>query len=346
MSDKRAIYSRVKVVESNDARVVVQWRYGLVDVTGTFAFEDPATGWGDWTDETYTVYPNMMGVRTDTLLSNAPRAEHEWQESMMVMGPGQRPDDVLHFEALTLANMKGESHTYSWEHEIPPAEPQDPKNANVQTVNTQSKYRPFSAVRPQDYQGSDIYAGEIRRDVCVFPWWNHWPVAPRPTDGRYAMFEDRASHASLSHWFWDAFEITDRSMTKIMLNGLTDKTAVEMLPLVRSWSNPPELTVEGNAFTAQGYDPTEMAFHVTATDGAQPLKAKIAASEKSPVVDPAFVVNNWGYGGATLTIEGKTIEPSKDFHIGHRERLEGTDLIVWFRHEASKPTVIELTPVD
>ena len=113
MSDKKAKYSSVKIVESNDARVVVQWRYALVDVLGTFAFEDPITGWGDWTNETFTIYPDMVGVREDMLLSNAPNAAHEWQESMMVLAPGERPSDVLNFEALSLANIKGESTTYS-----------------------------------------------------------------------------------------------------------------------------------------------------------------------------------------------------------------------------------------
>ena len=87
---------------------------------GTFAFEDPNTGWGDWTNETYTIYPDMVGVREDILLSNAPNAAHEWQESMMVLAPGQRPSDVLNYDALSLANIKGEAETYSWEHETPP----------------------------------------------------------------------------------------------------------------------------------------------------------------------------------------------------------------------------------
>ncbi len=263
MSDKRTLNSYVKIIESNDARVVVLWRYGLVDNWYRFAFVDPATGWGDWAEETYTIYPDMVGVRKNTLLSNAPRAAHEWQESIMVMGPGQRPDEVLELAALSLANIEGETHTYSWEHETPPFRPEDPENANIQTVNTRSTYHPFSAIRPQDDPAIDIYAGEIRRDVCVFPWWNHWPVAPRPTDGRYAMHADRASHASLSHWNWGPYETTDNSMTKIMLNGLTTKSVGELVPLVKSWSNPAELRVRGSQFVSEGYDPTEMAYHIT-----------------------------------------------------------------------------------
>ena len=41
MSDKRNTYSNVKIIENNDARVVVMWRYGLVDNFNNFAFQDP-----------------------------------------------------------------------------------------------------------------------------------------------------------------------------------------------------------------------------------------------------------------------------------------------------------------
>jgi len=335
MSDKKAKYSNVKIIESNDARVVVQWRYGLVDVLGNFAFEDPVTGWGDWTNETFTIYPDMVGVREDKLLSNAPNAAHEWQESMMVLAPGQRPSDVLNYEALSLANMKGESKTYSWEHEIPPHLPPYPENPVAQVINTKSEYRPFSIIRPQDNPGIDTYSGEIRRDVDVFPWWNHWPVAPRPTDGRYAQFADRAAHASISHWWWDAFETTDRSMTKLMLTGMTDKPVEELIPLAKSWSNPAEIEVIQSHAIAE-YKPEERAYHIIPDENGEDLDVVLLGSEDSPVINPAFVIRNWGDNKVELRIDDKSIERGKDFRYGFRDSLESTDLIVWFRIETNE----------
>jgi len=160
------------------------------------------------------------------------------------------------------------------------------------------------------------------------------------------MFDDRASHASLSHWFWDAYETTDASMTKIMLNGLTDKTVEELVPLTKSWANPPKLVVMGGGFANEDYDPTDLAFHLTSKQGAQILTMKIAASLESPIVDPAFVVNDWGYAGAALEVNGKTIAHGNSLRVGHRERLDGTDLIVWFRFEATAPITVKLTPVQ
>lgn len=343
MSDKRNLHAQAKVVESNDARVVVTWRYGLIDNWGNFAFVEPTTGWGDWTEEKFVIYPDMTGVRVDLLLSNAPRAAHEWQESIMVMGPGQSPEKVLEYGALSLANMKGEAHTYSWEHEIPPHFPPDPENANIQVINTQSKYRPFSVVRPEDKPKIDVYSGEIRRDVSVFPWWNHWPVAPKPTDGRYAMDSDRASHSSLSHWNWGAYEETLNSMTKLMLVGMTDKKVEELVPLAKSWTNPPEFRINNSAAEAV-YNQAELAWDIHLKDGATVLEIEIAANDESPLVNIALVLHGWGEQGITLEMDGQPVERGKDFRFGHRYNLDSTDLIVWIRKESEGAVRMVINP--
>jgi hypothetical protein len=343
MSDKKAKYSSVKIVESNDARVVVQWRYALVDVLGTFAFEDPETGWGDWTNETFTIYPDMVGVREDILLSNAPNAAHEWQESIMVLGPGQRPETILEYEALSLSNIEGESKTYSWEHAVPPHLPDYPENPNIQVVNTKSKYRPFSAVMPQHHPKIDIYSGEIRRDVSVFPWWNHWPVAPRPTDGRYAMDSDRAAHASLSHWLWEEYEKTDRSMTKLMLNGVTTKSVEELVPLTKSWSYPAELSIENGVKAGVKYNAAQKAYEIVPGGQVDQIRFTLRADRESPIINPAFVIEGWGRKDALLTVNGKEIPRGKEFRYGFRDRLDAVDLVSWVRFESEKETTFTIS---
>jgi len=342
MSDKQARHALVKVLESNDARIVVQWRYALVDNWYQFAFFDPATDRGDWTNETYYIYPDMVAVREDVLLSNAPRAEHEWQESMVVPGPGQAPADLLEYAALTLGNDKGEFHTYSWEHKTPPHLPPLPKNPNIQLVNMKSKYKPFSILRPQDDPSIDVYSGEIRRNISVFPWWNHWPVAQKPTDGRWAMFADRPSHSSLSHWFWEAYDMTDRSMTKLMLTGMTDKAAEELLALARSWYNPPKIKKSANL--KAHYDQAQRAYILSVENESNNIEFNIVASKESPVINPAFVIRDWGKNNLSLKINGKEISPGKDFRYGCINNLDSSDLVVWIRYESTKPVEITFAP--
>jgi hypothetical protein len=348
MSDKRCHHSHVRIIENTDARVVVHWRYALVDNWYNLAKVDELTGWGDWTDEVYTVYPDMIGIRKVTLHSSQPTSPHEWHEGIIVMGPGQRPEQVLHPDALTLANMEGETHTYSWEHGAPGEDglANEPEGANIHWVNTKSKYKPIVIVSPDSEPEFDIYAGELRRDVSMFPWWNHWPTAQKPCDGRYAMDSDLASHSSLSHCSWKAYAQTETSMTKIMINGLTDKSAKEQLPLAKSWATPAELKVKGDGFYSDGYDPTQRAYVLNCKSKGSVLNIQLAASDEQPIFNPAFVINGWGPSDAELKINGKEIKRGRDYRFGHRHGLEGSDLIVWIKAESTKPIQITLTPAD
>ena len=343
MSDKRTKYSTVKIVESNDARVVVQWRYGLVDVVGNFAFEDPGTGWGDWTNETYTIYPDMVGVREDKLLSNAPNAAHEWQESMMVMSPGQSPEKVVNYSALSVSNIKGDTITHNWEKKAPDGNPDYPKNPNIQVVNTKSANHQFSIIRPQDNPSMDIYANEINRAVSVFPWLNHWPVAQKETDGRWAQFDDRPSHASVSHWAWGPYETTDRSMTKIMLNGMTNKKVNELIPLAKSWSNPAELVFKDKSDFSAAYKASEKAYHIQMKESEKNIEFTLNGSENSPVINPAFVIEGWGNKQVALKINGTLVEKGNNFRYGFRQTLNSADLIVWIRKESAVPIQVSLS---
>src|SRR5262249_42000753 len=155
-------------IESNDARVVVHWRYALVGNWYEFAHVDPTTGWGDWSDEIYTIYPDGTGVRKITLHSSSPN-EHEWHEGIVVMSPGQRPDDVLNDDAVIAVNEKGETHHFSWA-DGPPKSRREPEDANIQIINTKSKFKPFLAFLKESSPNFQIYNAEVRKDVCKFPW--------------------------------------------------------------------------------------------------------------------------------------------------------------------------------
>jgi hypothetical protein len=121
MADKRCERSSAKIIENNDARVVVHARYACVAIDGSFLIyrtqTDPDTGWGIWADEYYTIYPDGVTVRHMVAVNH--NGAGQWQETILFNQPGARPEDTVEIEALTLANIKGESHTYSWENGPP-----------------------------------------------------------------------------------------------------------------------------------------------------------------------------------------------------------------------------------
>jgi len=203
-----------------------------------------------------------------------------------------------------------------------------------------SEYKPFSILRPQDNPHIDVYSGEIRRDISVFPWWNHWPTAQKPTDGRWAMADDKPAHGSLSHWFWDEYKVTEKSMTKLMLTGFTNKKIEELAPLGRSWYSPPKVSTSSAIDVV--YNQAERCFDISMKEKKNELSFEIKASEASPVLNPAFVIRDWGNSDITLEINGKAVNKGKDFRVGHRQKLDGRDLVSWLRFESTETVKVAI----
>ena len=324
MSDAQCRHSHVRLIEDNDARVVVHWRYALIDTLYRQAGVDAETGWGLWGDEIYTIYPDGVGVR------NVLPGKGGWQETIFFSEPGTRPEDNCELEAITVVNLKGESRSYSWEHGYPKIDLDSPL---IQMTNLKSKYRPFLIFRTGS--GMRVFNVEVRPEYSHFPWWNHWPVAQVASDGRHAQAADRAAHSSL---------VWGRPKGGAALYGLTNKPAVELLALAKSWNFPAELKIQGKGFTSSGYDYKQRAYIIKCNAG-KTLEFELSGSENSPMLNPAFVIKNWGEGGARLKINGKKIKRGKNFRLGRRHTLEGSDLIVWIQKESTKPIRISLSRV-
>jgi hypothetical protein len=352
MSDKQSIYSHVRILESSDARVVVHWRYALAEVEyHKGAHVDPLSGWFDWADEYWTVYPDGVAVRKQVIHTSDLSYPFEWQETMVESSPGVKPEDSINLDALTLENMKGETVTYSWKPKPPmsftrpngPEAVTGPPDANIQFVNVKSTWKPFQIVPPAHVRW-DIYNGE--KTYFTFECWNHWPVSQIASSGRPCLAADRASSTSLSHIYWDTYQKSEGTMSKVLLDGLTTKRAQELLPLAKSWVSPPQIEAAGEGFRSEGYDAAERAFVLVHEGSAKPtaLDLTIQASEESPALNPAILIKNWGDGEPRITVDGKLMTAGEHLRVGHVQKLEGTDLIVWIQAEASKPLHLKLAP--
>ena len=383
MADKQARFSHPRILETSDARVVVLWRYAPVSVNYDLVNVDPLTGWGDWVEETYTVYPDGSCVRKIKVWSSKPRVDpaegREWNnfrqyhEAIIINPPGTRPEDNIRTQALTLANMKGQTHSYSWA-DGPPGEKADfdaetlrvlhrisdldtpghqwlvrPSGGNILRVNLKARYSPYVIVDPRNV-AIDCYAGEIIRERSIFPWWNHWPVSQQiRSSGRWALAPDRVSHSSLAHiQSWRPYEETADGVTMLMLNGLTDKTAEALVPLASSWLSPPKLDVEVEAFRSEGFDPTDRTFVIArrGQSGPVPVTAFLRASKESPAVNPVLRLRHWDAPLPRVEIGGRPAPLGKDIRAGLVPGLEGDDLVLWIRGEWTSPIRISISPPE
>jgi len=342
MSDKMCRHSHVRIIENTDARVVVHWRYGLVDAHDNFGYVNSA-GWGDWGDEYHYIYPDGVVVRQQHLWSSALDEWHEYQEAIIVHGPEQRPEDNIELDAVHMARMDGAKHVYSW-HDGPPMDPLPwPEGATIQITNLKAEYDPFAIVSPSIYE-VDCATSEMT-SASVFPWWNHWPVAQIPSDGRYAYEPDRTSHSTVTNLKWRSYKKSGDLEIKLLLHGMTNKPAEQLVSLNRSWEYPPRLDIESDGFSGGEYDKAERAYKILRTSPeAGVLRCRLNGSSESPVANASLVIENWETDGAELMLDGEVIEPGADFRTGVVENADGVaSLIVWFRKESTSAVNVELS---
>ncbi|MHC4343365.1 MAG: LamG domain-containing protein [Planctomycetota bacterium] len=348
MSDKQCRYAHVRIIENHDARVVVHWRYALCDVLYKIARENRVTGWGAWADEYYYIYPDGVAVRYFQVhgLNGC-----SITEPAALNNPGEKAEDNLHVDALTTANMKGEIRSHSWDPWPSSGGTAAPftnalPNANISVVNFKSVSKPYYVYEP----GTRIipYGGgikEVRTEYSKFPTWNHWPVSLDPSDGHYPVVADRVTSSAVTSPEPPMKPRGDGSVEGRFIMGLTDKPIEKLSPLARSWLQPAKLKIISKGFHSEGYSRDQRAFLLSRKAGKEAgVEFELAASEESPVVNPAFVIKNWGEADVGLKINGRNVNRGRIFRFGYRHSLEGGDLVVWLMIESVEPVRILLSP--
>jgi len=341
MSDKKMMFGRVHIIEQSPARVVLRWRYPLSNIYyGIYGENESDDGWGEWVEWMFHIYPDGSIVKKMRVYESRDH-EHEWHESMAIMGPGQHPETVVDKNnTLDLVTDGGEVRRYNWK--TAPPRGVDYRDTVVHKVNMFAQWDPYTIQR---FTGGDVYSGE-RTEYAVFPSWDHWPVSQLPSDGRKSRYSDRTSHSSLTHVKWDfsfSFGQQGHYVEKVLLEGLTTKDAEQLLPLAHSFLNPPAVEPQGDAFSAR-FDINQKAYVLTRGAGdVDKLRFTVDASDKQPLVHPAFVVENWG-SDAKATIKLAGAAPGEiDIRQGIERRANGvTALVVWMEMTSPEPVTIEI----
>jgi hypothetical protein len=343
MQDRLCRYSHVRIIESNDARTVVHWRYPPVSSKNNLWNVDEKTGRACWVDEYYTIYPDAIGVRKPTWKKGTLGGPRQFQESLPFTNPDQFGNDVVEKDFCTVANMQGEELTLRFVEKPQKEKEGVPEELTIQRYNFRSPFDPviiYEAGNRMHYVTDRDLRGYARPGAC-----NHWPVGQARCDGRTVQAADRPTHfLGFPISYPPVHENEDRSWWN-GIYGMTDLPMEKLITLARSWNYPPSLRL-GEGFEDRGYDRGQRAFVVSRSGGSEDsLQIEVAANEDSPVYNPAFVIIGWGTSDAKLTIDGEEVARGPSFRAGHRHGLEGSDLIVWIEHEATEPLEITLTPV-
>ena len=338
MSDKESYSNHAKILENTPARCVVLWRYPLIDVLHTIANYDETTGWGDWSDWIFTIYPDGVAAKQLICWTDG-TSGREWQEGMVITGPDQHPEQVLETDpALRLITLDGEVRDYSWKNGPPKDVNYD--DTRIHVVNYKGEYDPYTIA---DITRGNVYGGEVT-DYSVFPSWNHWPVAQMPSDGRYAKHPDRTAHSSLTHIYGpreirSGKDVDAPYERMLMLEGMSKKTPAELIALSKSWLQAPEAEARSGCDVLK-YSRARRDYPVVATH--EEMTFTIEASGEQPIDNLCFTVRNWGHkGDAKIRVNGKT---SKGLRQGVTVDTDGHyKLVVWVEMKSTNPIEISVS---
>jgi hypothetical protein len=355
LMDRDCRFSHVRIIENSPARAIVHWRYALVDTEYTPVAKD-VDGKGEWADEYYITYPDGIGIRKIDLFYSNPLRKHDWEEAIVLLSPGQHPDEVINDPEVTLANMAGEHHDYSWRKDLP-VELKQPSKANIHLVNLKSEYKPFYIVSPEPFESAEgRFDSPFFRSYCaaqaslryrpktvpsVYGWWNHWPVTPVPGDGRWVVNNDHPSHFNLTTFTqWKDYHMDERVKTRIMLHGMTNKKAQDLVPLAKSWLQPPRLELTQGVAR---YEAAERAYLISAI-GSGGLQGTLLADPEHPAVRPALVLKDLCLEHPQVRVDGAALMPGKDFQHGTVRELDQPKTVIWLNREFLHAAKIQITP--
>jgi hypothetical protein len=329
MSDKQCRFSHVRIIESTDARAVVHWRYSPVDVHYRHPWVDDQSGWGDWVDEYYTIYPDGVATRKVLLHTSAAEEWTEWFEGIVINQPGTFPDDNIEPEAVTIGNLEGTFKTYAVDKDGLPVFTDQPDQPCILRINLKADYQPFAIF---DIGEPTFTAYRGHAPGQHFNFWNHWPVAQEKSWTTVAMDAVKPSHTSLLHARgWRVHEQSGNTITKVMLHGMIDGTEDQLVKLANSWMHPPEMTVLNNGGLTVQYDPAQRAYVIDGyTENAGVIECAVDATHDQPLVNPGLLLKNWTNNEhVEMWLGDQKLVRGTDFEVGSVRRLDGKDLAIW-----------------
>jgi hypothetical protein len=366
--DRDNIYNRFWIESENEARIVVRFRGalkgdGVDEIAHTDIPSGSPYGKGDWVDEWYYIYPDgthTRHMRVYTGLAQQakpfgyyrrpPSVIYEFMEAAVWGLAGHLPTDDVDVKALTLVRLvggysenmlhEGESKTINF---VPyPKDFGDFRDSHIMIINLKSQYRPFVigmpwGARTQPY----VVSWKVKRTLVA------WDLREEENDPR-DFFCTELGH--ILHYSY--YRKTENTLEQVYLNGMTnaDDPVKHVVPLAWSWIAAPRLSVEGMepSYNVIPYDPAQRAY-VVPREGRGPVELEFKLgrfSYEAPlhIVNPAFVVKDWGESDVSVKVNGKRIERGKDYKAGYEETPTGIDLVLWVRMKSTETTRFSIAP--
>ncbi|GHT77101.1 hypothetical protein AGMMS50262_17260 [Bacteroidia bacterium] len=346
LSDKQCRFSHVRIIENTPVRSVIHWRNAVSSVQNKIAMEDES-GWGNWSDEYWTIYPDGVAVRKQILHSlhcTPDNLRYEFDEILPLNAAGTRSEDNLEWAAVTMADLDGNTATYSWEKE-PPLDFNQTKYQPIEMINTKSKYKPFFIF--DEKRLAIPWTAKAKEGVSNFAWWSHWPLAQINSCSIDAVRPDKVSSTALDATPYDKngnrllnveFGPNNTTIYRSLI-GATTQDVKTVIPLARSWNMPPKLEVLSAGWENKGYDVYQRAYILRKTDASPAsLKLVLHASETSPLCNVCIVLENTDNEGVNIKSDGSKIKPTVSVIQG----LTESKTLLWLPLQGTKKCTLSI----
>ena len=357
MSDRILRWASVNILEDNSVRKVIHYHYVLINPDYKVPLDEQGSQLPE-VDEFYTFYPDGSGTRHIVYtpkLDTAYRHRHELAELIAIAGTKGHARPYFDSPALTLTNLQEDvelahpglkidygSHVDNWEQVI----------MSVHLKDQPDVFCVFST----DYDVLDTWSGyKIRYEIAwhsIDGTSNHWPINKRPftgDTGSGATWDQEVSHSCLlslgvlegvdwnDHYKVDQRGRKYREWVSLIgvneagdLGGIRNRT--------RSWLFPGRVTpTQGCSFVQVDYQKKCLVFESNPT--IKTCEFSVDPSQNtSALINPAFVIKNWGNEDAIAVRIGKKFVAEEDL----RTDIEGNDLLVWLHETIDSRSVISI----
>jgi len=332
MQDRHCRFSHVRIIENTDARAVVHWRYAPVSSHNNTWKPDPKTGWECWVDEYYYVYPDASAIRKVSWNKESTGTPFQLQESIPLTQPGQRNEELLENNYVHVADYDYNSRPVSVDLRRQPAD-WNP-NYTIQQFNFRSQNKPYICFEP----------GNSMMVRWIGDGYNHFPINQARCDGRWTKVLDRPTSISSSPCSDPVIHTNGHRLYWAGLYGMNRMDLNELVRFGRSWAYAPDLRLSGEDFRFVGYDRSQRCYQIEKLAvNAVNCELKLSGSKESPIVNPAFHIQNWNAKGAKVRLDGKEFNNSR---VGINHELGGDDLTVFLFLKATSAINISIDRVD
>jgi len=322
MADKQQRHTHARIIENTPARIVIHWRYSCADIA--YIFDSP----DNWSDEYLTIYPDGTSVRKVCFHGeDIP----EWHEPQLYCQAGSGPVDVISTKAVSVANLYGKVAHLDFS-DGPGVNPLE--DSCIELYNLKSKYRIFSIFPHGTKFITNGWFNTEQSPYTPDPFagpWNHFPVSQLLSDGRLATAYDRMISSALGG-------CKGVILGNIGLYGFTDKSICYLISLARSWNYPAKVNDVRGAVKPV-YNKEERAFELIAK--ARDISFTLNGSDSSPIVNPVFVVHDWGDTDAKVRINGQV--HTESLKQGHVITANKDKLVIYIKIMVTSPLHIQIS---